>query len=850
MRQDLRYALRSLARHRTLSVVIIVTLALAIGANTAIFSVMDGLLLRALPVRDPQSLLLLRWSDTQAPRNMDNASNYGDCSRDDLGGPNTNTCSFSIHLWRTLQSQSHTLAALTAYAGWSGDTLVAHGQASTIGDQPVAGNYFEVLGLKPLLGRFFTPADDRPGAAPVIVLSYDFWQRRFGGERSVIGSSVELNQHSVTVIGVARPGFPGLAPGSDFDAWIPLSLESQIEPGGAQDAVTAYWLVLVGRAKPGVTPAAAQAELNGIFRNAAVHGAQPLAKPGDNVRLRVIPAQTGLSGDRAQFQQQLVVLLWLVGAILLIACANIAGLLVGRAQARNKEFAVRRALGAGGGRIVRQVLTESLLLAVLGGLAGLVLAYAAAHALVAMLVSSQNIPMALAAPLDARVLLFAVGVTVFTGLLSGLAPALRGAHAGLATSLKDGLGNSISASGRRRLRWLHLGNALVVAQVALCVVVLAGAGLLVRTLENLRSVDPGFDTHNLLLFTLDTEDLGYKGQREIALFEHVRRSLAALPGVEGVSYSQEVPLSGGYYMHSLRMSAKPGAKAQGVRFLSIGLDFFSTMHVHPLLGRGFRASDFVPPPPAGAKANPEAPPGAVIVNAAFVKKYLGPGDPIGREFGYDKHGAHPRYVVAGVVSNARYSNLRGSVPPVLYIPNNYGFANFEVRTAGKPMALLPAVRRDIHDIDPNLPLAWPTTESRTIDQLLFSERMLAKLASLFGALALLLAAIGLYALLAQEVTGRTQEIGIRMALGAERRQVLGLVLRLGAGLAVVGIGCGLAGAWAATRYLHSQLYGVGPTDPVTLGAASVILLTIALVACWLPARRATRVDPMVALRYE
>ncbi len=833
MLQDLRYALRSMARHRGLTAVIVLTLALAIGANTAIFSIMDGLLLRTLPVHNPHSLLLLRWSDVQAPAGMTSGSVYGDCDNESLGGTNTSTCSFSLPAWRALQKQSRTLASLTAFAGTEQDNLQARGEASTIRDLPVAGNYFQVLGLKPMLGRFFSDAPEE------MVLSYAFWQRRFGGDRNVVGSSVDLNQHPVTIIGVARPGFPGLVPGSSIDAWIPLPLLSQIQPGWTpeQDGAGSFWLLLAGRARPDIPVAAVQAELNGLFRNLATHGAKPLAKPTDDLGLSVLSAQSGLAGMGAFFRTPLILVFCLVGAVLLIACANIAGLVVGRAQARDKEFAVRRALGAGGGRIARQLLTESLLLALAGGLAGLAVAWVAARALVAMLMSSLPVPMVLAAPLDARVLLFTLAVAVVTGLLFGLAPALRG-----------GRGGSVSLKPRRR--WLHLGNGLVVAQVALCMVVLAGAGLLVRTLANLRAVDPGFDAQHLLLFSLDPSSLGYQGGRVIQLFDRVQRGVAALPGVENASYSQFALLSGGYSVGSERMSPKPGAPQQGVERLPVGLKFFTTMRMHLLLGRPFRASDFVPAPAAGAKPNPNAPPRAAVVNALFVKKYLGPGNPIGREFGYDKNGTHPRFTVIAVVNNARDHSLRGAVSPVMYVPNDQGQATFAVRTAGAPMALLPAVRRLIRGIDPDLPVIQPTTEMHTIDGLLFEERMLAQLASLFGVLALFLAAIGLYALLAQEVTRRTREIGIRMARGAQRRQVMRLVVRLGVALAVAGIALGLAGAFAATRALGSILFGIGAMDPLTLSAVGAVLLLVALASCWLPARRATRVDPMVALRYE
>ncbi|MGH9476412.1 MAG: ABC transporter permease [Terriglobales bacterium] len=853
MWNDLRYTLRSLRRHRGLTAVIVLTLALAIGANTAIFSVMDGLLLRALPVRNSQSLLLFQWEANKAPKGITSSSSFGDCRHSSFRrNGNTSSCSFSVPFFHELQRQAHTLAGVTAFGGSGGDTLVARGEAARIRDQRVAGNYFQVLGLKPELGRLLTAGDNRVGAAPVMVLSYQMWQQRFGGDRGVVGTTVELNRHAVTIVGVAKPTFTGLTPGSEMDAWVPLSLRRTLDPDWTprEDAASSIWLVMVGRAKPGVSQEAAQAEVSGLFRNAMLNGPKPLAQASDNPRVTLVSAQSGLNGARGEFEQPLVLLLWLVGAILLIACANIAGLLVGRAQVRSKEFALRRALGAGSGRIVRQLLSESLLLAVVGGIVGLGLAWVAGQALVALLQSSGMGRMALAAPLDARVLAFALGVTILTGILSGLVPALHGARGSLAASLKDGLGNSTSASGRRRWRWLHAGNGLVVAQVALCVVVLAGAGLLVRTLENLRSVDPGFATENLLLFSLAPGSAGYHGSQLLDVLSRVQNGIAALPGVRDVSYASSPLLAGDLWDSDVRMEPKPGVKTQDVQQLAIGLGYFQTMHVALLRGRVFRATDFVPTPPPGAKRNPHAPPRSVIVNQSFVQNYVGGGEALGREFGYDNDGAHPQFTIIGVVGNTKYQDLRTVIAPTMYTPLDDFYASFVVRTAGAPMALLPGVRRAVHDIDANMPVVNPATEAETIDQLLFQERMLAKLASLFAALALLLAAIGLYALLAQEVTRRTREIGIRMALGAERRQVLRLVVGLGLGLAAGGIGLGLAGALAATRYLHSLLYGVGASDPLTLTGVGIILLGVAFAACWLPARRATHVDPMVALRYE
>ncbi|MGH9468290.1 MAG: ABC transporter permease [Terriglobales bacterium] len=851
---ELKNAWRSLRRHRWLSVVVIFILALAIGANTAIFSVMDSLLFRALPARDPGSLLLLQWSAAPPPKGIQFSMNYGDC--DLFFSPTREeSCSFSLPFFRSLQQNVRTLTGVTAYGNDSQTAIRARGETTVAQTQLVAGNYFQLLGLQPLLGRLLTPADDRPGAPQVMVLSAAYWRQRFGADRGIVGATVSVNQHPVTVVGVAQTGFRGLTPGYVFNAWLPLADRADWMPFASPESASAgaTWLVLIARPRPGISAAAVSAEINGRFRDAFLHGSPPLAQPGDHLHAWALPAQAALSGARAQFAQPLWLLLGLVGAILLIACANVAGLLVGRAQMRSKEFALRRALGASAGRLLRQTVSESLLLAICGGVAGLGLAWVAAHELAAALAASaQFMPQLLAAPLHGRVLLFALGATVLTGVLAGLAPAFYARRGSLAGALKDGVGNATSASypstPRRRLRWLHLGNLLVVAQVALCVLMLAGAGLLVRTFRNLSSIEPGFNPHNVLLFSLEPVAEGYQGARLRVLLDRVQQNIAALPGVRSVGYSGLALLSGGAMDNDVTVT--PTSKPADVYWLPVGSGFFSTMGMRLLQGRHFRSTDFRAISGPGTPQPKNPPVLSVIVNEAFAHEYLGGGNVIGRDFGYGKDNPKPQYTVIGVVSNAHYDSLRGAYPPTIYQDGNWGSASFAVRTAGAPLALLGSVRRVLRQIDPNLPLIDPTTQTATIAGLLFQPRLLARLAALLAALALLLAAIGLYALLAQEVTRRTREIGIRMALGAARGHVLRSVLGLGMGLAAAGLAVGVAGAWAFTRYLHSFLYGVEAMDPWTLAAAGVLLLLVALAACWLPGSRATRVDPLVALRYE
>ncbi|MGN6593326.1 MAG: ADOP family duplicated permease, partial [Terriglobales bacterium] len=752
--QDIRYSLRSLRRQRGLSAVIVLTLALAIGANTAIFSLLDGLLLRALPVHDPQSLLLLKWTANQRPSGTHSSSSYGDCQTR-YSPTHAESCSFSLPVYQELQKQTHTLAALSAYGGSDAFNLTGHGPASIARLEVVAGNYFSTLGLTPQLGRLLQPADDVAGAPLAAVLSDSYWRHAFGGQPGIIGQTITLNNHPVTVVGVAEPDFTGLTPGSDFDGWLPLSSRSQLDSfwSPEDDAASTIWLVLIARPKPGVSLAAAQAEMNGLFRNALLDGPQAVAKPAENPQLALLPAQTALNGDRSQYRLPLMVLMWIVAAILVIACTNIAGLLIGRAHARNKELALRRALGARGGRIARQLLTESLLLALAGGVVGLGLAWASARALKAMLLGGGYFPQVLVVGLDSRVLLFTLAATIVTGLLFGLAPAWRGARGDLTRSLKDATGNAAASSQRRRWRGLHLGNGLVVVQIAVCLVVLAGAGLLVRTVQNLRNVDPGFDMRNLLTFHLDSSTLGYKGERILALNDRIQQQIAALPGVRGVSYSNTPMISGSLSETGFKLTPGANAPEMNSDWMPVGLHFFSTMGMKLLQGRDFEARDFTPMveghPPANAPAKPPTP---VIVNREFVQRYLKDGRVLGREFGYGKSGTRPQYVIVGVVSNTKYQSLRADIDPTTYAPLNSPFTSFEIRTAGDPMAMLPAVAQAVHSVEANLPLMRPSSQMQTIDRMLARERMVAKLAAIFGGLALLLAAIGLYGLLAQEVT--------------------------------------------------------------------------------------------------
>ncbi|HVA16094.1 MAG TPA: ABC transporter permease, partial [Candidatus Dormibacteraeota bacterium] len=941
--QDLRYGLRMLAKSPGFAAVAILTLALGIGANTAIFSLIDAVMLRSLPVKNPEQLVVLKWSARHEPDTHEYMSS-GDCA-DNLGfgqksSHNPSGCSFSEPLFRRI-AETNVFSGVAAFANSGRLDLAGNGPATVINGQLVSGDFFRTMGVRAAMGRVFEPSDDTRSAAPVAVLNYGYWQSAFGGSRNAIGRTIELNNVPFTIVGVAEAQFTGITPGSNYDVWLPLSGGERIDPRAQimdrlgmskrQDDVASWWLTIIGRLKPGTPVAQTQAVVSGVFRNEMLHGTvpmfhggaggggmaggpgprpggptgggmvrrqivmgggpgpgsapgggnvpigaappqmalgkgpvefhgaasgpvsggqmpqsagkKPLAMPGpqgvspaggmqggesangprtlstasDNPEITLVPAQSGLTGSRTRYSDPLYVLMLAVGIILLIACANVAGLMLSRATARQKEVAVRLALGAGRTRIVRQLLTESVMLSVAGGALGIFFAYWGAHAIISFVSNNQTRPVGFATGIDMRVLGFTVAVSLVTGIIFGLAPAFRSARIDLTPTLKEGEGSS--ASGGRAGKWFSVGNALVVAQVALAIVVLVGAGLLVRTLDNLRSVDLGFDAHNIVIFSIDPTLAGYKDTQVDSFYRDLRGRLAETPGVRAASYSQMPLLSGGLMITGFHWPGTPQDQESDADALNVGADFFATMNIPFVAGRNFAASDF---DLAGANsgAAPTSAPTPVIVNRTFVEKYLGKENPLGKEFGQagaDANGpARPGYEIIGVVRDAKYNNLRRDVHPTMYGPQRGGGASFEVRTAANPQALLPAIRKVVAQVNASLPLFNVTTESEQIDRLLFQERLVARGSGFFGLLALVLACIGLYGLLSYEVARRTREIGIRMALGAQAGDVLRLVVGQGIILAAVGAGVGVGVAMGVTRYMASMLFDVHANDPLTI----------------------------------
>lgn len=824
--RDVRYGWRSLRQSPGFSAVVIATLALGIGANTAIFSIVDAVLLRSLPVKDPQQLVVLKWSALHSPQHF-SSSSYGDCERVEnrTGGPDAG-CSLSYPTFDAIRSRTDLFAGVAAFAGPS-EIIV--GGASLVGvaqGQLVSGNYFNVLGVRPALGRTLQTSDDRPGAAPAVMLDFGYWQRVFGRAPDVVGKTVRLNNVVFTIAGVADKSFTRLTPGRSIDLWIALH---QAEPLGISWPrgwnERAFWLTVLGRLQPGVSRRQAQEAASRLFENAALHGQSPVWKRADEPTLLLEPAQSGLAGFRSRLREPLQLLVAAVGLVLVIACANVAGLLLARGAAREREMAVRVALGAGRGRLIRQLLTESLLLSFAGAVLGALLAYSGAKGLASFFAKGSYTPVTIELAPTLPILFFAIGIAMITGVGSGLAPALQGSRADVNSDLK----------GRR----LRTGSALVLLQVALSVVVLTGAGLLLRSLENLRHVNAGFDTNNLVLFSVRPSLAGYTAENARRLYENLQSQLAAQPGVDSVSYSSSALLDGSISKEGIHIEGQMTKESKETQILSVGPAFLATMKMRLLAGRMLTQDDM----------RPER--HTAMVNQEFVQRFVGAGkSAIGLHFGGEDASA-PKWEIAGVVSSAKYADLRAAMGPTAYVPLQSSLgATFAVRSTMPLEVSSAAIREQVKRLDKSLPVIEMRTQMDSIDRILFNERLLVRLFGLFGLLGLALAALGLYGLLAYDIARRTREIGIRAALGAQRADTLALILRRVAALIAAGALAGVTAAIFVSRLLGSLLYGVRPTDPLTLVVTVGILIAGALAACLLPARRALAIEPAVALWHE
>ncbi|MFC5862826.1 ADOP family duplicated permease [Acidicapsa dinghuensis] len=829
--QDLRYSLRMLVKSPVFTTVVIITLALGIGANTAIFTLVNAIMLRSIPVRDPQQLVMAQWSAHHGPSHV-GVSSFGDCTHNPEG---TTGCTMSYPLFQEIQKQNSVLEDAMAFIGPFQMDLSGNGAAAIAQGQLVSGSYFETLGVLPALGRTLSPDDEKPGAPSVAVLDYGYWQRAFGGSPTVIGRIIHLNNAPFTIIGVTEPGFTRLTPGKSVDLWVSLNQTTtlglkHIDPTDPTD----WWLVVVGRLHAGVSRVQAQAALDSIYKNEMLHGPNKEWDPADDPHLLLLPAQEALTGIRNAYGEPLLLLMAAVGLTLLIACANVAGLMLARAASREREMAVRLAMGASRRRVIRQLLTESLVLSFIGAGLGVLLAPLSVSALASFFSANSYSPLQLDLHVDARILLFTVGVAFLTGVGFGLAPAFRGARTSVTAQLKGNTTTAAASHGRGRL--LGLGSVLVILQVTLSMVVLTGAGLLLRSLDKLRNIDPGFDTRNLILFSINPELTGYKDQQITNLYTDLQKRIAALPGVINVTYSSGALLDGGRSSRTMHVQGLADKSSVQVQTLSVGPEYFHTMRIPLLEGRLLNQADT-------ATTN------RVLVNRVFVQKYVPGQNPLGLHIGGDDP-KDPQWEIVGVVGDTKYDTLRKEVAPTAYMPLASDGATFAIRTQSAPSSLMPAVRNVVNTVDINLPIMRMRTQSDSIDRLLFNERLVGRLLGIFAIVGLLLACIGLYGLLSYEVERRTREIGIRTALGAQRGTIWSMVVWQGIVLMMAGVLVGCGAALGVSRLLKSLLYAVQPTDPATFVLTACLLLLVGILACALPARRATHVDPMTALRCE
>jgi predicted permease len=828
--KDVRYGVRSLLKRPGFTLIAVLTLALGIGANTAIFSVVNATLMRPLPVSDPDRLVFVFH-----------------------GSPGS---VFSYPDYAAFRDQNNVFDGLLAFGGITA-SLNSNDQTDQVTGAIVSGNFFDVIGVRAQLGRVISTEDDKtPGAHPVAVISQGLWQKRFAGDPTVVGRQLLLNGNAFTIIGVLPAGFDGLQMGAVRDLYVPLMMQASMRPPRAgysgemnPDLLQVRgnrWLSSVGRLKPGVTSEQAQASLALIAKQ--LEEAYPTTNRNRGVSISAL-SESDNPRNRQQLSSVARLLMAVVGIVLLIACANVANLLLARSSARTKEIAVRLAIGATRARIVRQLLTEGVLLATLGGAAGLLLAWWISRSLSATPPPAGALPITPQFSIDLRVLLFTLGISLLAGVVFGLAPALRASRPALIPALKDD-----AAAFFERTRTFSLRNLLVVTQVALSVVLLIAAGLFLRSLQQAQAIQPGFDAERIVTLPLNINLLRYTRTQGREFYRQVIERVEAIPGVEFASLARIAAVSGGSSVRSLLIEGRAGSdnqfRSEGAGAASgdadsvssnvIGPRYFQTMGIGLLQGRDFNAQDT------------EDHPRVVIVNEAFVRRHFPSEGVIGRRLSFNGPEGPWREIV-GVVRTSKYFSLGEAPTPVAYLPlpqNHETGMTLHVRSTVDPSTIVGAIRNETQALEKNLPLAAPETMSARIANSLYAARMAAILLAVFGALALLLASIGLYGVMAFAVSRRTRELGIRVALGARPADVFRLVLRQGMTLVIVGLVLGLVVAAMVTRLLTSFLYGVSTTDVFTFTAIPVLLTLVALLACYLPARRATKVEPLVALRYE
>jgi putative ABC transport system permease protein len=818
---DLRAGLRTFRRNPGFAAIMILTLALGIGANTAIFSLIDAVMLRSLPVSHPEQLVQVRM----------------DADDDLVTNP----------VWEQLRDRQDVFSGLFAYSQVRFN-LAAGGEARYATGYWVSGDFFSTLGAGAAIGRTFTAADDRRGCAPTAVLGYDFWQRQYGGDPEVLGRSISFDGHPFQILGVGRAGFTGIDVGRAVDFYVPLCTDPIVRGAGAQlDQGRNWWLTVIGRPKPGIPAVQLAARLKTlsapIFEATIPAVYLPKDQRGYAAKtLQTIPAASGTSYLRRQYRDALLVLMAVVGLLLLIACANVANLLLARAASRQREIAVRMALGAGRWRLMRQLLLESVLFAAAGAALGALFAQWGSRLLVGFLSSTTN-RVFLDLAIDARVLAFTAGVSAAAVLLFGLAPAWRGTRVDPQAAMKAGARGV--AEGHSRF---SLGKALVSAQVAVSLVLVAGAALLLSTFRNLATLDAGFDRDRVLIVNTDLRNANYPKERLESSFEEMRQRLASIPGVLSASFSNNTPISGSTYSIAVDVEgyAPPSPRDSQMWANYVSQGFFETLGTPLLAGRDFDRHD------AADSAK------VAIINETAARRFFRTANPVGRYYRTGYPVKDQLVEVVGVVKDARYNKLSEKQRPIAYMPSAqklaYSFTSapyitFDLRAAGSPANLAPAVRAAIERVNPAIVIQFRTLAVQVAESLA-RERLLATLSAFFGGLALLLAAIGLYGVISHNMARRRCEIGIRMALGAERRRILRMAMGDVAMVVGVGLAAGLGASLAVMRYIASFLYGVTATDARTLAAAVVFFGAVAAVAGYVPARRASRLDPMNALREE
>ncbi len=835
--RDVVYGVRVLRKSPVFTCVAMASLAIGIGANTALFSMVDTVLLRTLPVRHPEELVVFGWGAKESPPDV--SSSYSNSS----GGGPYGRWHTNVFSWPMFESVRHSgaLAEVIGYSQMPRLTLTVNGESRIVGGLAASGNYFRALGVNMALGRPLEGDDDREGGAPAVVISDRLWEGAFGGDPAAVGKTVYINRSPHVIVGVTPREFFGISVLGFFlaesvDITMPISARERIDP--ARKGMPSWrsgelmWVQMMGRLKPG-SGAAVAAQLAPLVRGALPESAASFMR-GQDTRVEATPGIHGLEYGRSRFKDPFRVLAVVVALTLLMACANLAGLLLARSTTRAREIATRLAVGAGRGRLVRQLLTESALLSMGGAAGGLLLAWGGLRGLHAVTATSRfAIPVDV--PLDARVLAFTAAVALVTTLLFGLAPALRTTRVNLARGMKEESGG---AAGHGRSGALR---GLVAVQIAVALLLVTGATLATRTLLNVRAIPLGFSPRRLTVFTIDAGRSGYNEARRTALYTHLLEEFNRTAGVVSASASNEIPMSG--FNSSSTLLPDHSTRGQSSRLNGISERFFETLRIPLAAGRTFTARDLNGPRLA-------------ILNERAARQFFGTPAAVGRRFRWARKEELGDVEVVGVVKDAKYDKLKDDPPATTYVPwtqtpwGNPSQLGFEVLTAGDPAAAMEEIRRTVRDADPMLPLIDLKTMERQIDDAMEQERLLASLVGLFGGITLVLACVGLYGMVAYMVAARTREIGVRMALGADRSDVLGMVVRQVAATAAAGLALGIPAAWAGLRFAQSLLYGVKAHDGASFALAAAVVTAVAAAAALGPARKAMKIDPVRALRYE